>query len=139
MEYLEIYTDCWKLKPDSRPSINQIILRLQSMLLERHDSDKNSVEKYLNHDVFKIWVQNAITGSFFTYIGWDELTEMSRIDQGTYGTVDKARWSKTNDYIVLKTLTYSYSSTDIQREIQMQNKGHTCDNVIRFLGITQSM
>src|ERR1043165_1140711 len=38
IEFLEIYTDCWKLNPDSRPSIDQIFSRMQSMLFEQHDS-----------------------------------------------------------------------------------------------------
>src|SRR5436305_12579895 len=34
MQYIQIYTNCWQLGPDSRPLINQILLQLQSISLE---------------------------------------------------------------------------------------------------------
>jgi serine/threonine protein kinase len=34
MDYIRIYTNCWQFEPDSRPSINQILTRLQSISLE---------------------------------------------------------------------------------------------------------
>ena len=50
----------------------------------------------------------------------------------------------TNDYVVFKKLIIS---DDIQgdemnalkHEIQMQHRAHTCENVIRFYGITQGI
>src|SRR5581483_10148656 len=33
-QYIQIYTNCWQLEPDSRPSINQILSRLRSISLE---------------------------------------------------------------------------------------------------------
>jgi len=41
--------------------------------------------------------------------------------------------------VVIKKLNKNSIGSDenIQHEIKMQNKTHTCENVIRFLGITQ--
>jgi serine/threonine protein kinase len=71
MEYLDIYTDCWNLNP---PSINKILLRLQSMLSDEHDSDRKEYDV-----LFKFWIQKAIKGEFFTYIRWDELVEIYKV------------------------------------------------------------
>src|SRR5205085_6018954 len=77
IEFLEIYTDCWKLNPDSRPSIDQIFSRMQSMSFEQqHDSDKDSAEEI---DLFKIWKQKAIIGEFFTYIKCVELARIYKV------------------------------------------------------------
>ena len=51
IQYIWIYTDCWKLEPDSRPLINQILLQLQSISLEPvfEDSEEISEEIKMNY------------------------------------------------------------------------------------------
>ena len=89
-----------------------------------------------------LWIENAIKEKFIIYIEWKELTEISKVGSGHFGSVYKARWSRKDDYVVFKKLT---NLNDIQgddafkHEVQMQSRAHTCENVIRFFGITQGM
>src|SRR5204862_326701 len=48
-DYILIYTNCWQMDPDSRPLINQILSRLQSMSLEPvfEGDDENSTNYLL--------------------------------------------------------------------------------------------
>ena len=73
---------------------------------------------------------------------WDELTDKSKVGSGHFGSVFKAYWSQINNYVVCKKLN---NIDDIQiwdalqHEIQVQSRAHVCENIIRFLGITQGM
>ena len=61
MQYVQLYTDCWLLGPDSRPLINQILLRMQSISYEPvfEDSDENSERMSTDES------NNGISISFF--------------------------------------------------------------------------
>ena len=75
---------------------------------------------------------------------WDELTHKSEVGSGNFGSVFKAYWSQINNYVVCKKLTNMDDIQNqfwdaLQHEIQMQIRAHVCENIIRFLGITQGM
>ena len=51
IQYIWIYTDCWKQEPDSRPLINEILSQLQFISLEPvlEDSEESSEEITTNY------------------------------------------------------------------------------------------
>jgi serine/threonine protein kinase len=114
--------------PDHRPTFVKMLVNFQDFLKE-HTFAREEL----------LWLKNAIKEKFIEEIKWNELTDISKVGSGHFGSVFKAYWSKTKDYVVLKKLN---NSEDIQKdafqhEIQMQNRAHTCENIIRFIGITQ--
>jgi len=77
-------------------------------------------------------------------VEWDELIHKSEIGSGHFASVFKAYWSQINSYVVCKKLTNMDDIQNqfwdaLQHEIQMQIRAHACENIIRFLGITQGM
>jgi serine/threonine protein kinase len=90
------------------------------------------------------WINNAIKEKLIAYIYWGELSNLSRAGSGRFGSVSKAHWSRMNDYVVLKKLIISSDikgdeMNALKHEIQMQHRAHTCENVIRFFGITKGI
>ena len=51
IQYIKIYTNCWRLEPDSRPLINEILSHLRSISLEPvlEYSEENSEEITTNY------------------------------------------------------------------------------------------
>ena len=89
-----------------------------------------------------LWIKDAIQKGTINDIRWSELTDISNIGSGNFGSVYKAHWSKTKNYVVVKKLLLNslhIQGDEITNEIKMQSKAQTCDNVIRFLGITQGI
>ena len=73
---------------------------------------------------------------------WNELIYESEVGSGHFGYVFKAYWSQINNHVVCKKLTNMGDIQGqfwdaLQHEIQMQSRAHVCENIIRFLGITQ--
>ena len=86
-------------------------------------------------------IKNAIKERLIKYVKWNELTNISKVGTGHFGSVSKAHWLNTNDYVVLKKLNNSNDIQEdaLQREIRMQIRAYNCDSIIRFIGITQGM
>ena len=120
--------------PDLRPTFADMLIDLQNIFKEYALSTPVRG--------LPLWVKNAIQEETIKYIEWNELTAISGVGSGNFGSVFKALWSKTNDCVVFKKLllnSHHIQGDEITNEIKMQNKAHTCDNVIRFLGITQGI
>jgi serine/threonine protein kinase len=110
--------------PDFRPTFTKLLINLQDIL-----NNYTSIKKETS------WITTI------KCIEWNELSELSKVGSGHFGSVSKAYWSKFNDFVVIKKL---YNSNIIQedafqQEIKMQNKAHACENIIRFIGITQGI
>jgi serine/threonine protein kinase len=71
----------------------------------------------------------------------NELSEMINIGGGHFGTIFKARWKKTNDFVACKTLKNIESIHYKQikaflHELNMHKKVDFCTRIIRILGIS---
>ncbi|RIA90865.1 kinase-like domain-containing protein, partial [Glomus cerebriforme] len=67
IEYKQIYTDCWELNPESRPSINEVLSRLQSVSLELiiEDFDENPTNYLLpTSDIIS---RDSTSGTFYKF------------------------------------------------------------------------
>ena len=119
--------------PDQRPTFAKMLIDLQDIFKEI-----NFLRKEL------LWIDYAIREKLIAYIYWDELSNLSKAGSGRFGSVSKAHWLRMNDYVALKKLIISSDikgdeMNALKHEIQMQHRAHTCENVIRFLGITRGI
>ncbi|GBC49576.2 kinase-like domain-containing protein [Rhizophagus irregularis DAOM 181602=DAOM 197198] len=129
-EYQILVKKAVKQNPDYRPTFAKLLIGLQDIF-----NNYISIRKDL------LWIKSAIKEKAIKYIEWNELTDLSKVGSGHFGSVSKARWSKINDFIVIKKLNNSNDIQEdaFQHEIQMQNRVHACENIIRFIGITQEL
>ena len=77
-------------------------------------------------------------------IPFDDLIDLKPLDKGGFGSILKATWSKTNDYIICKKLTNTSifkCDNDKLRAFIYELKIHLhlnqSNRIIRFLGISQ--
>ena len=113
--------------PNHRPTFAKLLIDLQDIFKEYTPARRLSS-----------FIKSAIN---INYIKWNKLADISKLGSGHFGSVSKARWLNTNDYVVIKKLNGSSDIQEdaLQHEIKMLNKAHACENIIRFIGITQGM
>src|SRR4051794_16965456 len=77
-------------------------------------------------------------------IHFDELIDLKLLDEGSFGSIIKAIWSKTNNYTVCKRLTNtSIFKCDDDKlsafiyELNIHLRLNYSNRIIRFLGISQ--
>ena len=104
------------------------------MLIDLQDIFK----EYTPTRKLSLFIKSAVN---LKYIKWNKLTDISKLGSGHFGSVSKARWSNTSDYIVFKKLNNSNDIQEdaFQHEIKMLNRAHACENIVRFIGITRGM
>ena len=94
--------------------------------------------------IAKKWIEDIlIKQKIIKSIEWTEFSHYERIGSGNFGLVYKAYWPKIHNYVVYKKLIIS---SDIQskiweafkHELQIQIRAHSCENIIRILGISES-
>ncbi|CAB5369912.1 unnamed protein product [Rhizophagus irregularis] len=86
-------------------------------------------------------INSIIKNKSVRFIRKNELSEMSNIGVGHFGTISKARWKKTNDFVACKKLKNIQSIHYKQikaflHELNMHKKVDFCTRIIRILGIS---
>src|ERR1044072_6900669 len=118
-------------EPKQRLNISDICNNLLSLSKKCSDLDmEENVKK---------WVEKQKIKS----IRWSEFNSAKNIGAGRFGSVFKAYWIKSRNYVACKKLTVS---ADIQykmwealkHELGMQIRSHNCENIVRILGISKS-
>ncbi|CAI2198616.1 4386_t:CDS:2, partial [Funneliformis geosporum] len=98
---------------------------------------KSTIINISESDELQNWIKDSTERELITEIKWNDLAGNSRVDSGHRGLVYKSHWKKMdNKEVACKRLILDEFDA-IQHEIQILNRGHVCDNIIRFLGITQ--
>jgi serine/threonine protein kinase len=111
------------------------------------DSDENS-----NDECFRKaekesknateWIENALKYyKQFNFITYDELENREFVNEGGFGHITKAIWTKTNDYVICKKLT---NTTNIKHgllkafihELKIHLRLDYSDRIVRCLGIS---
>jgi serine/threonine protein kinase len=123
-KYQDLVNKAVDQNPGHRPTFAKMLVDLQDIFKE-----------YIPSGFKLLWLKNAIRENLIAWIKWNELTEFSEVGSGCYGSIIKAHWSKTNDYVAFKKLNNSQENT--YHEIKMQSRAHGCENIIRFIGITK--
>ncbi|GES75241.1 kinase-like domain-containing protein [Rhizophagus clarus] len=121
-EYFDLYESCWHPEPNIRPSINQIFNKLEEM-------NKNSGLELIN--LIKKY-------KLIKEINMNELYDMKNIDGGHFGIISRARWKKTNDYVICKRLKNNESISNkpteaLLHELNMHGRLNFCQRIIRIL------
>ncbi|CAB5347262.1 unnamed protein product [Rhizophagus irregularis] len=70
-----------------------------------------------------------------------ELSDMKNIDGGHFGIISKAKWKKTNNYVICKRLKNNESISNKPTEafiyeLKMHGRLNFCQRIIRILGIS---
>ncbi|GBC43022.2 kinase-like domain-containing protein [Rhizophagus irregularis DAOM 181602=DAOM 197198] len=65
-DYIKIYTDCWNNEPDNRPTINQVVAKLNAIILE--ESDQLSSEQQNIVEAPRNIINNSLHGEMSQFI-----------------------------------------------------------------------
>ncbi|RGB35132.1 kinase-like domain-containing protein [Rhizophagus diaphanus] len=88
IEYEELYKNCWSEKPNQRPTISKIIDELRKMAITHNKLEPSEFINFIiDYKVVKV-------------INKSELSDMKNIDGGHFGIISKAKWIKTNNYVI---------------------------------------
>ncbi|CAG8502784.1 5039_t:CDS:2 [Dentiscutata heterogama] len=91
----------------------------------------------INEELF----ENAIRKKS-RFINWDELSNVSKLDEGYFGFIFKAYWKNASRNVVckalinLKDINSKYYAAFIH-ELTMQTRADLCENIVRFLGVSK--
>ncbi|CAG8541054.1 30514_t:CDS:2 [Gigaspora margarita] len=103
----------------------------------------NSTEPYeeeLANELF----ENEIKKKSIKFIPWSELNDISKLDEGHFGFIFKAYWTKTHNNVIckalinLKDISGKYYTAFIH-ELTMHTRTDLCENIVRFLGATPEL
>ncbi|RIA91146.1 kinase-like domain-containing protein [Glomus cerebriforme] len=86
-------------------------------------------------------VNFIVVNRFVKFINMNELSAITDIDGGHFGTISKAIWKTTNDFVICKRLKNIQSICYKQKEaflheLSMHKRLDYCSRIIRILGIS---
>ncbi|PKC74021.1 kinase-like protein [Rhizophagus irregularis] len=156
-EYSELYIECWKHEPDERPDMRKIISTLETFLNEFvlpeiiNDKDNEGIKddavELLNQFIsLKISdnevIKNSLKNKEAIFIPFNNLEDPSPLGKGGYGSITRAVWTKTKNFVVYKRFINhdKYNAFDIfihELKINLCLPYYTSDRIIRCLGISQ--
>ncbi|CAG8603413.1 8278_t:CDS:2 [Funneliformis caledonium] len=148
--YFQIIENAWHQSPEHRLNFFDIFKQLDELVSNYYQNglSKNLIPKYNSTDPIddeleekaKGWIEDAIQQKFIKSIEWTEFSLHKPIGAGNFGSVYKAYWSNIHNYVVYKKLIVSsniqYKLWEaFKHELQIQSRVHTCENIIRVLGV----
>ncbi|CAG8463396.1 7213_t:CDS:2 [Racocetra persica] len=85
------------------------------------------------------YLGNEIKTKLIKTIPWNELSNFSKLDEGHYGLVSKAYWTRTHSNVVCKALINlkDINGTAFIHELTMHTRSDLCENIVRLLGVTE--
>ncbi|CAG8759407.1 5297_t:CDS:2, partial [Dentiscutata erythropus] len=100
----------------------------------------NSTEP--NEEITNEVFENEIKKKLIKFIPWIDISNISKLDEGHFGFIFKAYWTKTHSNVVCKELTNltgingKYYTAFIH-ELTMHTRSDLCENIVRFLGASK--
>ncbi|GBB95581.1 hypothetical protein RclHR1_02570015 [Rhizophagus clarus] len=136
--YSNLYNECWKLEPDERPDMQQVV-----SVLTKLKSSNNFQENNPNGNAIE-WIKNALNNKEVKFIPFNELMSSKLLSRGGFGFIMTATWTRTGNPVVYKRLTYPNSvKVDILNAFINELKIHLqldySDRIIRCFGISQDI
>ncbi|CAG8502144.1 13494_t:CDS:2 [Rhizophagus irregularis] len=129
-DYFEIVKNAWNQNPKDRDQFTTVFNKLEQLAFKARA---------------KLWIEDMIEKKVIKSINWSEFKSDSvkAIGKGNFGSIIKTYWTNGHNYVVCKKLI---NSSDIQykeweafkHELHMQSRAHSCENIIRILGISKS-
>ena len=89
----------------------------------------------------KKWIENVVQQKVIKSIPWSELKidTVTNIGEGRFGSVFKVYWENDHSYVACKKLDVKGKMWEtFKHELYMQIRVHSCENIIRVLGISKS-
>ncbi|CAB5359194.1 unnamed protein product [Rhizophagus irregularis] len=112
-EYQTFVKKAVKQNPDYRPTFAELLIGLQNIF-----NNYISIRKDL------LWIKSAIKERAIKYIEWNELTDLSKVGSGHFGSVSKARITQElqsqNNYCIV--MEYADSAFDITNGVHYLHK-----------------
>jgi hypothetical protein len=133
--------DCWKLEPDERPNVQEVVSALKAIKSLGQCNTKIKPHSKV-HNLEPSELINFIKCKrLVKFINMDELSTMINIDEGHFGTISKTIWKKTNDFVICKRIKNIQSIDHKQNEaflheLDMHRRLDFCSRIIRILGIS---
>ncbi|RIB22056.1 kinase-like domain-containing protein [Gigaspora rosea] len=161
--YSDLMKRCWDSDPTKRPSaskIFRILAKWKNDIAAFYESDPVDYNEDTENDLINIPVplvnstepyeeelanelfENEIKKKSIKFIPWSELNDISKLDEGHFGFIFKAYWTKTHNNVVckalinLKDINGKYYSAFIH-ELTMHTRTDLCENIVRFLGTSK--
>ncbi|CAG8480839.1 15233_t:CDS:2 [Funneliformis mosseae] len=134
IDYENLYKKCWDQEPEQRPTITEILEEFSRM---------SFINKPIKMNINMIELINNKLNNKVKIIHFNELIELKPLDEGAFGSIIKATWSKTNNYIVCKKLKTQMFKRDDEilsafiYELKIHLHLNHSNRIIRFLGISQ--
>ncbi|CAG8599401.1 13266_t:CDS:2, partial [Funneliformis mosseae] len=94
INYESLYKKCWDQEPEQRPTITEILEEFLRMKFVNKPIKSNNLFGLFNNKL-----NNKVK-----VIHFNELIDLKPLDEGAFGSIIKATWSKKNNYIVCKKL-----------------------------------
>ncbi|CAB5200605.1 unnamed protein product [Rhizophagus irregularis] len=137
------YLECWEYEPNERPTIQRVVSTLNFLLSDNFQDD----DRYLSDDDDDLidnaakWIKNTLENGVVRYIPFGNLLKPEPLSKGGFGSVMRATWSKTKDYVACKKLTGTTSKHNLLdafiHELQIHLRFNDNDRIIRCLGISE--
>ncbi|CAG8591736.1 24834_t:CDS:2 [Gigaspora margarita] len=105
-------------------------------------NDIMTVDHNINKRIGKDDFEDEMATKSIRVIPWVELNNVSKLDEGNFGIIRKAHWTKIKAYVICKELT---NVDDIKcdqytafiHELTINTRIDCCENIIRFLGVSK--
>ncbi|RIA94295.1 kinase-like domain-containing protein [Glomus cerebriforme] len=129
-DYVKIYTGCWNGEPDDRPTINQVVDKLEVFITKV----KKDFKAYDPNE----WIEEAISEKNLKYYEYKDFHNIEKIGGDNSRKVYQAKWKNSNQYFALKSLFDIDDVTikEIVYELGFNHEVNFHKNIIQFFGIT---
>ncbi|CAB5364756.1 unnamed protein product [Rhizophagus irregularis] len=156
-DYFEIVKNAWNQNSKDRDQFTTVFNKLEQLAFSYYNNgiSLNLTSKFAHQFTTKptdelearakLWIEDMIEKKVIKSINWSEFKSDSvkAIGKGNFGSIIKTYWTNGHNYVVCKKLI---NSSDIQykeweafkHELHMQSRAHSCENIIRILGISKS-
>ncbi|PKC69107.1 kinase-like protein [Rhizophagus irregularis] len=81
------------------------------------------------------WIEDGISKKHIKHYDYKGFKDPKVISSGSFGKVSRAYWRNFRNVLALKTLNDD-TAEKIVYELEIQRAVHSCDNIIKFYGIT---
>ncbi|PKC74017.1 kinase-like protein [Rhizophagus irregularis] len=146
---------CWKLEPAERPSMRKVVTTLETLLNQpeilviKEDNEKIKDNNATEDDNEEIkdnaaeWVKNILKNKEVQFIPFNDLKNSKLLSVGAFGSVMKAVWTKTDNFVVYKRLINTatkYNALDVfihELKIHLHLlPNYYSDRIVRCLDVT---
>ncbi|CAB5380706.1 unnamed protein product [Rhizophagus irregularis] len=133
-DYIKLYTKCWNIEPDNRPTIYQVVDWLKTNVSDNFESQINE-----NTNERIDWIEKAIEEEYLQYYDYKQFSDIRQVGTGGFGTVFRANFENSEQQFALKSFKLNNTSKEeIINELKILLKVDFHNNIIRFFGITKS-